>query len=105
VCDGAPDSHGEVVVELGGCERTGSLDEEAAGVAVEGNGVGVAQVGLIVAPTDLKFERVFYGSPYFFYQSFFFVFIRCVLGTRGSVLGSRGGAPQGTFEAPLPHGG
>jgi len=86
--DGTPDGHREVVVELGGCKRTGGLDEEGAGVAVEGNGVGVPQVGLIVAPTDSKFERVFYGSPYFFYQSFFFVFIRCVLGTRRSVLGS-----------------
>jgi len=67
VCDGPSDGHSEVVVELGGCEGTGGLDEEGARIAVEGYGVDVAQVGLIVAPTDLKFERVFYGSPYFFY--------------------------------------
>ena len=89
-CDGPPDGRGEVVIELRGCEGTGSFDEEDAGITVEADGVGVAQVGLIVAPTDLKFERVFHGSPYFFYQSFFFVFIRCVLGTSGSVLDTRG---------------
>ena len=67
VCDGPSDGHSEVVVELGGCEGTGGLDEEGTGIAVEGDGVGVPQVGVIVTPTDLKFERVFYGSPYFFY--------------------------------------
>jgi len=67
VGDGPPDGHGKVVVELGSCQRTGGLDDEGAGIAVEGDGVGVPQVGLIVAVTDLKFERVFYGSPYSFY--------------------------------------
>lgn len=47
VCDGPSDGHSEVVVELGGCEGTGGLDEEGARIAVEGYGVGVAQVGLL----------------------------------------------------------
>ena len=65
--DGPPDGHGEVVVELGGSEGTGDLDEEGAGVAVEGDGVGVLKIGLVVGGTDFGFESFFCGSPYFFY--------------------------------------
>jgi hypothetical protein len=44
--------------------------------------------GAIVSGADFSFQSAFDGSPYFFYQSLFFVVIRCVLGTRGGVLGS-----------------
>ena len=75
-----------------GREGAGGLDHEGAGIAVEGDGVGVMEVGLVVGGTDFRFERVSYGSPYFFYYSFFFVMIRAVLDTGGSVPDPRGGA-------------
>jgi len=55
--DGAFDVHGEVVVELSGCEGTGGLDEEGAGVAVEGNGVGVGDVGAAGRPIPIAGTR------------------------------------------------
>jgi len=65
--DGTFDGHGEVVVQLRGCEGTGGLDDEGAGIAVERDGVGVGDIGMVVGGAGFKFERIFDGSPYFFY--------------------------------------
>jgi hypothetical protein len=85
VCAGhrTQDHQSEVVVELVGDEGAGGLDDEGAGVPVEGDGVGVAKVGLVIGRSDFKFERLLYGSPYFFYWPLFFVVLRAGTGSRG----------------------